>query len=137
MKIGFTCGAFDLLHAGHILMFKEAKEVCDYLIVGIHINPQLEKPKKNKPIESVVERAIKIKACKYVDGIVFYETLNDLENLFSILKIDIRIIGEDHKDTWTSAKEICKRKGIEIYYNKREHDFSSSELRKRIKNVKS
>lgn len=137
MTVGFTCGAFDLFHAGHIAMLQEAKSVCDYLIVGIKVNPAIDQSGKNKPIQSIVERQIQVRACKYVDETIVYETEKDLMDLLTILDIDIRIVGQDHanKPEPSPRDEICQRKGIEIYCNKRDHRFSTTELRERIKNA--
>ena len=132
-KIGFTASAFDLLHAGHILMLEEAKTVCDYLIVALQINPNTDRPGKRKPIQSVVERQIQLEAVKYVDKVVVYETEQDLLNLLKILPIDIRIIGEDYLGKDFTGREYCLSNGIQIYYNKRAHEFSSTELISRIK----
>jgi len=131
-RIGFTCSTFDLLHAGHILMLQDCKKVCDYLIVALQTDPTIDTPGiKNKPIQSVVERYIQVKAVKYVDELVVYETEKDLEDLLTILPINIRICGEEYKDKPLTGRDICKTGGIEIFYNKREHRFSSTELRDR------
>lgn len=135
-KIGFTCGAFDLLHAGHILMLTEAKSKCDYLIVGLQTNPHLDRPEKRKPIQSLFERKVQLKGCRYVDKIIVYETEQDLMDILNTLDFHIRIVGEDHKkSTLSPGGEICKRRGIETYYNKRNHRFSTTELIERIKNA--
>lgn len=128
MKVGFTCSAFDLLHAGHILMLEEAKMQCDYLIVGLQVDPTVDRPTKNKPVQSIVERHIQLEAVKYVDQIVVYNTEADLMDLLQILPIDIRIIGEEYRDKEFTGKELA----IPIYYNRRAHRFSSSELRTRL-----
>lgn len=130
MKTGFTCGAFDLLHAGHIMMLEEAKSFCDYLIVGLHSNPTLDRPEKNKPIQSLSERMIQLMAVKYVDLILIYETENDLINMLKAIKPDLRIIGADHRDKQFTGHDL----GIDVMFNNRDHNFSSSELRERIKN---
>lgn len=134
---GFTCGTFDLLHAGHIAMLREARGACDYLIVGIQTDPSKDRPEKNKPIQSIVERQMAVESCKWVDETIVYETERDLLDLLSILPIAIRIVGEDHKDAKSyntkNRIRICKNRGITIYYNEREHRFSTTELRKRIK----
>jgi glycerol-3-phosphate cytidylyltransferase len=130
MSKGFTASAFDLLHSGHIAMLEEAKSVCDYLVVGLQVNPQLDRPDKHKPIQSVTERYLQLKACKYVDEIIPYETEGDLYNLLQILHPDIRIVGEEYLDRKFTGKDLP----IKIYYNRRQHSFSSSELRERIKN---
>lgn len=133
MIVGFTCSAFDLLHAGHISMLAEAKNHCDYLLCGLHVDPNLDRIHKNKPIQSVVERYTQLNAVKYVDEIIPYETENHLLDILALRKIDIRVIGEEYKGKPFTGKSICESKGIEILYNDRDHNFSSTELRQRIK----
>lgn len=132
MRVGFTCSTFDLLHAGHVDMLRQAKEQCDYLICGLQFDPSIDRPQKNKPAQTIIERYIQLKAVRYVDEIIPYGSESDLEDLLSILPIDVRIVGEEYKDKHLTGREICTQRGIEIYYNKREHRFSSSELRKRL-----
>jgi len=132
MKIGVTFSTFDLLHAGHILMLKEAKTVCDYLICGLHVDPQVERPNKNKPIQSIVERYIQLSSVKYVDEVIPYNLEADLVDILLGYDINVRIIGADYKGENFSGLDICQTKGIEIYYNQRSHSFSSTELRGRI-----
>jgi glycerol-3-phosphate cytidylyltransferase len=132
-KAGFTCSTFDLLHAGHITMLKEARSQCDYLICGLQTDPTIDRPNsKNKPIQTLVERWIQLEAVKYVDEIMVYQTEKDLEDLLLTLDVHVRIVGEEYKNTIFTGKKICKERGIEIYYNKREHSFSTTELRERI-----
>jgi len=133
MKIGITCSAFDLLHTGHIVMLQEAKTVCDYLICALQVDPSKTRKNKNTPSQTIVERQIQLSAVKYVDEIIVYETEEDLENIFASLKIDIRIIGEEYKQKNFTAKDICKKRNIEIYYNDRKHNFSSTNLKKFIR----
>lgn len=135
MKKGFTCSAFDLLHAGHILMLEEAKQQCDYLICGLQSNPRVDRPTKNTPIQSIVERYIQLKGCKFVDEIIVYNTEKDLEDLLKILPIQVRIVGEEYREKHLTGRDICNTRGIELYFNKREHDFSTTELRQRIGSV--
>ena len=132
MKTGITFSTFDLLHAGHICMLKEAKSKCDYLICGLHVDPQIERPHKNSPVQSVVERYVQLSAVSVVDEIIPYNLEKDLYDILLSYPIDIRIIGSDYRDVDFSGKDICLSKGIEIFYNSRDHDFSSSGLRKRI-----
>lgn len=132
LKIGFTCGAFDLFHAGHITMLADCKSKCEYLIVGLHTDPSIERPKKNKPIQSVFERYIQLTGCRYVDQVIPYDTENDLRNLLATTNINIRFIGADHLRDNITAEDICKLRNIEISFNERYHDFSSTELRKRL-----
>lgn len=130
MKVGFTCSCFDMLHAGHVLMLKEAKTVCDYLIVGLQSDPTLDRPEKNKPVQGLFERYTQLSGIKYVDEIVVYDTEFDLKNVLRALPIDIRIIGEDYRDR---EKPFTGHDlPIEVYYNSRKHDFSTTFLRKRV-----
>ena len=132
MKVGITFSSFDLFHAGHIKMLEEAKTQCDYLIVGLQLDPSLERINKNKPSQSIIERYIQLRSCKFIDEIVPYETELDLIDILSCFKIDVRIIGEEYLNKKFSGKDLCKKKGIKIYYNKRDHRFSSSKLREKI-----
>lgn len=131
-KIGITFSSFDLLHAGHIKMLEEAKTVCDYLIVGLQLDPSYDRPTKNKPTQTVVERYIQLKAVSAVDEIIPYYTEQDLEDILRSFVIDVRIIGEEYKDKDFTGRQYCEEKGIELFYNKRDHRFSSTDLRKRI-----
>lgn len=132
MKIGFTCSTFDLLHSGHIAMLREAKEQCDYLICGLQTNPNMDRKEKNSPIQTVVERQVQLSAVKYVDEIIVYETEKDLEDILEMFHIDVRILGEEYRDKDFTGKDICKRRGIQLHFNKRDHRFSSSSLRKLV-----
>ena len=133
MKVGITFSTFDLLHAGHVKMLEEAKRQCDYLIVGLQLDPSLNRPEKNSPSQTIIERYIQLKGCKHIDEIVPYVSEQDLEDILKSFKIDVRIIGEEYKDKPFTGKDYCKEKGIEVYYNKRDHRFSSSGLRKQVK----
>lgn len=141
IKVGITFSAFDLLHAGHIKMLEDAKRQCDYLICGLQTDPTLDRPEKNKPTQTVVERYIQLKGCKYVDEIVPYATEQDLEDILRSFKIDVRIIGDEYVNKPFTGREYCEEKGIELYFNSRDHRFSSSGLRKivsekeRLKNI--
>ena len=130
--IGFTCGAFDLLHAGHIVMLEEARSNCDYLIVGLQTDPTIDRNEKNKPIQSVYERYVQLNAVEYVDEIIPYATEQDLMDILLTYTLNRRFIGEEYRDKEFTGKQICVDKGIELYYNKRQHSFSTSNLRKRI-----
>jgi glycerol-3-phosphate cytidylyltransferase len=132
MKTGFTCSAFDLLHAGHVAMLREAKSQCDYLICGLQTDPSVDRPSKNKPVQTIVERYVQLAAVRYVDEIVPYATEADLEDILSMYPVDVRILGEEYKDKDFTGRDICKKRGIDLYFNRREHRFSTSDLRKRI-----
>lgn len=126
--IGFVASCFDLFHAGHIMMLKEAKHQCDHLIVGLQTDPTIDRPEKNKPVQSIFERYTQIEACKYVDEIVVYGTEKDLMDVLQSYPIDVRIVGEEYKHKSFTGKELP----ITIFYNKRRHSFSTSELRQRV-----
>ena len=133
MKIGFTCSTFDLFHAGHLLMLEEAKQQCDYLIVGLQTDPTIDRPKeKNKPVQSVFERWIQVESCKYVDKVIPYATEKELIDILLSYPIDVRILGEEYANTDFTGKYECTKKEIELYFNKREHSFSTTELRQRV-----
>lgn len=132
MKVGFTCSTFDLFHAGHIMMLKECKSICDHLIVGLQTDPTLDRKTKNKPIQSIFERYVQLEACKYVDEIVVYATEKDLVDILLSYPINIRILGQEYQESEFTGKKECIQRGIEFYFNKREHSFSTTELRNRV-----
>ena len=132
MRIGFTCSTFDLLHAGHVMMLREAKAQCDYLICGLQVDPSIDRPEKNSPIQSIVEREAQLAAIKYVDEVIIYCTEDDLCDIINMYPIDVRILGVEYKDKDFTGKDECKKRGIQLYFNKREHRFSTSDLRKRV-----
>ena len=132
-KIGITFSTFDLLHAGHIAMLAEAKNHCEYLICAIQTDPTIDRPdSKNPPIQSIVERQIQVSAVRYVDETVVYQTEKDLEDILLTLPIDVRILGVEYMEKDFTGREICHDRGIELVFNKRDHSFSSSNLRKRV-----
>jgi glycerol-3-phosphate cytidylyltransferase len=130
--VGLTCSTFDLLHSGHVMMLREAKAQCDYLIVGLQTDPSIDRHDKNKPVQTIVERYVQLSAVKYVDEIVVYETEQDLQDILEMFPINVRILGEEYKDKDFTGREICKKRGIQLYFNKRNHRFSSSGLRNRV-----
>jgi len=132
VKVGFTCSAFDLLHSGHINMLREAKDQCDYLICGLQTDPSADRPEKNAPIQTIVERYTQLRAVGYVDEIIPYSTEEDLKDILSMYSIDVRILGNEYREKDFTGKDICKRRDISLHFNKRDHRFSSSELRKRV-----
>ena len=129
MRVGFTCSTFDLFHAGHIMMLKEAKSVCDYLIVGLQTDPTIDRPEtKNKPVQSIFERFVQLQACKYVDEIVVYATEKDLRDILLSYPIDVRILGQEYIDKEFTGYDI----EMDYHFNERKHSFSTSELRQRV-----
>lgn len=132
MKIGFNCSSFDLLHAGHVTMLKIEKELCDYLVVALQIDPTIDRPgSKNKPVQSAYERYVQLQACKYVDEILIYETEFDLLQLLQTQTIHIRFLSEEYLNRDFTGKQYCMDTGVELHYHKRGHIYSSSELRAR------
>jgi len=133
MKTGITFSTFDLLHAGHIAMLREAKSQCDYLICGLQSDPTIDRPDtKNKPIQTMFERYLQLKAVEYVDEVVPYQTEEDVVDILTTLIPDVRILGEEYKDKMFTGKSECEKLGIEFYFNSRTHRFSTTDLRKRI-----
>jgi glycerol-3-phosphate cytidylyltransferase len=135
MITGFTCSAFDLLHPGHIVMLEECKNNCDYLIVGLHTDPTIDRPNdKQRPVQSVFERYVQLTGCKFVDKIIPYDTEKDLENMVATLPINIRFLGDEYKSVPFTGKDICEYRGIKIFFNSpRIYSYSSTDLRKRAK----
>lgn len=132
MKIGFTCGAFDLLHSGHYVMLQECKTICDYLIVGLQTDPTIDRLSKNKPIQTTYERFLQLKGCKYVDEIIPYDTEKDLENIMAIENINIRFVGQEYMGLKITGEDYCNNRNIKILHTSRMHNYSSSNLRKRV-----
>ena len=133
MKIGLTASTFDLLHAGHIEMLREAKSQCDYLICALQIDPSIDRPEKNKPVQTVVERYTQLSAVRFVDEIIPYLYETDLEDILQMRDIHVRILGEEYRNKDFTGRDICKARDIELHFNKRDHRFSSSGLRQRVK----
>jgi glycerol-3-phosphate cytidylyltransferase len=127
--VGFTCSSFDLLHAGHVLMLEEARSQCDFLIVGLQTDPTVDRPTKSRPVQTVFERFVQLKGCKYVDLIVPYTTEAELLTILSSYPIKVRIVGADYIGREFTGSNIP---GITNYFNTRNHMFSSTELRGRI-----
>jgi len=133
MKVGITFSTFDLLHAGHIGMLREAKTHCDYLIVGLQSDPTIDRPDtKNRPIQTMVERYAQLNALKFVDEIVPYQTEEDVIDILELFNVHIRFLGEEYRDKDFTGKDVCRKRDIDLHFNKRDHRFSSSDLRKRV-----
>jgi len=133
MITGFNCSSFDLFHAGHVTMLKMEKQLCDYLIVGLQVDPTIDRPGiKNKPTQSVYERYVQVHGCKYVDEILVYETEADLLNMIKTQTIHIRFLSEEYLDRDFTGKQYCIDNGIKLHYHKRRHQYSSTELRNRV-----
>jgi glycerol-3-phosphate cytidylyltransferase len=128
MRTGFTCSTFDLFHAGHVMMLREAKEQCDYLIVGLQTDPTIDRPSKNKPVQTVFERFVQVEACKYVDKVIPYATEKELKDILLSYPIDVRILGEEYQHKNFTGSDL----DMEYYYNERRHSFSTTELRQRV-----
>jgi glycerol-3-phosphate cytidylyltransferase len=133
MRVGFTCSTFDLFHAGHLLMLEEAKKKCDYLIVGLQTDPTIDRPtEKNKPVQSVFERFVQLESCKYVDKVIPYATEKELVDILLSYPINVRILGDEYEDKEFTGRWECEAHQIELYFNRREHSFSTTELRQRV-----
>jgi len=135
MITGITASTFDLLHAGHIEMLREAKSQCDYLIAALQIDPSIDRKNKNKPVQTIVERYTQLEAVKYIDEVIPYLTEQDLEDILEMRDIQVRILGEEYRNQDFTGRDICKKRNITLYFNKRDHRFSSSGLRQRVKEI--
>ena len=132
MRVGITASTFDLLHAGHVEMLREARGECDYLICALQIDPSVDRKEKNPPNQTIVERYTQLEAVKYVDEIIPYLHESDLEDILQMRQINVRILGEEYREKEFTGRDICKQRDIDLYFNKRDHRFSSSDLRKRV-----
>jgi glycerol-3-phosphate cytidylyltransferase len=132
LRIGLTASTFDLLHAGHIEMLREAKAQCDYLICALQIDPAVDRPEKNRPVQTIVERYTQLDAVKFVDEIIPYMHETDLEDILQMRPIGVRILGDEYRDKDFTGRDICKARDIDLYFNRRDHRFSSSGLRERV-----
>jgi|TARA_R110001606_G_scaffold397649_2_gene574763 glycerol-3-phosphate cytidylyltransferase len=132
MIVGITFSTFDLLHAGHVSMLREAKAQCDYLICGLQMDPSQDRKEKNAPVQSIVERYTQLNGVRYVDEIIPYNDEKDVEDLLTMMDINVRILGEEYRDKEFTGKDICRKRDIDLYFNKRDHRFSSSDLRARV-----
>jgi glycerol-3-phosphate cytidylyltransferase len=133
MKIGFNCSCFDLFHAGHVTMLKMEKDRCDYLKVALQVDPTTDRPGlKNKPVQSIYERYAQVQACKYVDEILLYDTEKELLNLIMTQDMHIRFLSDEYLYRDFTGKQYCMDNGIELFYHKRQHTYSTSELRNRV-----
>ena len=133
MRVGITFSTFDLLHSGHIAMLRDAKGQCDYLIAGIQYDPTIDRPdSKNVPVQTMFERYQQLAAVKYVDEIIPYATEQDLVDILESIKVDVRILGVEYKEDEFTGKDVCQKRGIELFFNKRDHRFSTSSLRERV-----
>tara|TARA_B110000503_G_scaffold70162_1_gene109205 strand:- start:1075 stop:1494 length:420 start_codon:yes stop_codon:yes gene_type:complete len=130
--VGFTASTFDLLHAGHVAMLREAKSHCDYLICGLQIDPSVDRSEKNSPVQSIVERYTQLAAIRYVDEIIVYSSEKDLTDILELYTIHVRILGDEYKDKEFTGRERCETLGIKLHFNSRNHRFSTTDLRKRI-----
>ena len=133
MKKGITFSTFDLFHTGHVLMLQEAKSQCDWLIVCLQTDPTVDRPNKNKPVQTLFERFIQVRACKYVDELIVYTTEDEVIQILKAINYDVRIIGEEYSDKSFTGKNLSEGK---LYFNKRQHSFSTTELRDRIKDYR-
>lgn len=135
MRVGITASTFDLLHAGHVVMLREAKTQCDYLICALQNDPSVDRPEKNKPVQNIVERQAQLAAIKYVDEILVYNTEEELADILAMYQIDVKIMGEEYRDKDFTGKDLCRLRDIDLYFNKRDHRFSTSDLRWRVYNA--
>jgi glycerol-3-phosphate cytidylyltransferase len=128
-NIGITFSCWDLLHAGHNLFLEDSKKKCDLLCVGLQVDPTIDRPEKNKPIQSLKEREIQIRSCRYVDYYFIYTTEQSLLDCLRNLQPDIRFLGDDYVGKRYTGDNLP----IKIEFHPRSvHTYSTSNLRKKI-----
>ena len=131
MKIGLVAGNFDVIHPGYVKLFEDAKaNACSYLVVALQDNPTIDRPEKNKPVQTVEEREYILRSIKYIDEVIHYNTEAELLNILKNYDYDIRILGSDYKSPGKSytGSQLSK----DVYFHERDHDYSQSDLKKRI-----
>jgi len=109
-------------------MLKDAKDQCDYLVVGLQNNPSIDRLHKNRPIQSLKERKIQLEAVKYINEIIVYETETELYQLLQKIKPNVRILGTDYINKSFTGDDL----DIAIYYHERNHNYSTTNLKERI-----
>lgn len=134
-KIGIVFSAFDLLHAGHVMMLQTAKENCDLLIACIQTDPSLERPEKSQPIQSLFERYVQLDSNKDVDIIIPYTYEFEIIQILNSYKPSVRFLGDDYIEKDFTGKKLCEELNTKIIYIPRSHGFSSTELKNRIKTL--
>lgn len=132
MRIGLTASAFDMLHAGHIQMLEEAKRECDRLVCCLQVDPNKARPSKAPPLQPLHERYVQLRAVRFVDEIIPYQTEADLEAVIQLVMPTVRILGEDYIGQPFTGRALCEQLGVRIHYNKRRHGLSSSLQRERV-----
>ncbi|MCL7987002.1 adenylyltransferase/cytidyltransferase family protein [Sphingobacterium sp. lm-10] len=130
MRIGITFGAFDMLHAGQIVFLAEARKKCDYLIVGLCTDGQVDAARKSKPVQSIVERFIQLEGSPSVDEIIPFENDDDLMDLLQTISVDVRFVGSEYENVPFTGKDYCDEAGIAVCFINRAHRFSARSLRK-------
>lgn len=137
IKIGYTAGVFDLFHIGHLNILKNAKNNCDYLIVGITTDELAEKRKGKKPIIPFSERIEIVKNLKFVDMVVPQNTMNKKE-IWENLKFNKMFVGDDWKGTpsWNNLEKEFNDINVEIVYFPYTTHTSSTILRDVLSKIK-
>lgn len=129
MKKGFVCGVFDMYHAGHVLMLKECKKNCDYLVVALNKAENIDysiNPNKTKPLYSIEERLMIMESCSFVDEVLTYNSEEELYSLMENLNLGVRFLGDDYKGKLITGSDL----NIPIYYTDRSHGLSTSKYKK-------
>ena len=134
--VGLFAGSFDLCHAGHVQALAFAKQYCDEVIAALQVDASKERLDKRRPVQSMFERWLQLKSCRFVDEIIPYEDETDLYNLLATLNINIRFIGADWYNKDITCQDICKVRNIQIMWVPRYHSYSTTELRARVCDMK-
>ena len=133
---GYTAGAFDLFHIGHLNLLKRAKEHCDYLIVGVTTDELIERTKNHRPVIPFEERLEIVKQCKYVDEVVTQDDLDKVK-AWENIHYDLLFSGDDWKNSerWINYGKELEKRGASIIYFPYTRTTSSTLLTKVLKEI--
>lgn len=135
-RIGFTAGVFDMFHIGHLNILKRAKDLCDYLIVGVSTDEVVEEHKHKKPIIPFKDRVAIVSAIRYVDKVVpqkKYDIGGKIETVQEY-GVDVMFVGSDWQGTekWIKIEDELSKIGCSVVYLPHTDGISSSLLREII-----
>ena len=135
MVIGYTTGVFDLFHIGHLNILKQAKSMCDKLIVGVTTDEYVKKYKNSSPSIPYAERAEIVRSIKFVDSVIPQLDHNKFE-AWKKLKFDLIFVGDDWKgsDLWNNLEDELSKVGSKVVYFKYTSGTSTTEVKRIIKN---
>jgi cytidyltransferase-related domain len=132
-KIGYTTGVFDLFHIGHLNILKRAKDLCDYLIVGVSTDELVREYKHKKPVMSYFERSSIVEAIRYVDKVVPQTTMDKIQ-AFKELNFEVMFHGDDWKGTplYDKYKKEFEKVGVKMVFLPHTPGISTTDVKESI-----